>query len=196
MASPACFSALSKILLISVSFLAFFLSTFVLINPIQFQHLVHNLRPRCNLTQICPWYSVRPVLPDGTQSTAIYDIPRRMLHHLPSHVISYLSPTARLVAHTQSPRIIILDSVLPPRFRTHLLSRARVILRKKRQRYLNSSLNAQHVILSPYTDDDEVRSAFHYNSKDLRSLFHTDYLRISNQQFFPCPTVSGCHFRR
>lgn len=153
---------LRLLVLMFIPTLLLFFSIVVLYDSTRLLRLIQDIRPRCNLVQICPWYAVRPILSDGSQSTAIFDIPRRMLNHIPSHVVSFLSPTARLVTSIQRPRIIVYDSALPPRLQSHLLRRARAVLYTKRQRSNNASFETQQVILSPYAYEDEVRIVLHY----------------------------------
>lgn len=155
-------SPMRLFILMFIPALMLLLSVIALYDSIPLFQRVYDLRPNCNLTEICPWYAARPTLPDGSQSTAIFDVPRRMLHHIPPHVISFLSPTARLVTHIQRPRIIVYDSALPPRFQSHLLVRANAALYTKRKRHHNNSLESQQVVFSPDAYDDEVCIAFHY----------------------------------
>lgn len=155
-------SPLRLLILMLIPTLLLFFSVIILYDSARLFRLVQGIRPRCNLAQICPWYAVRPILPDGSQSTAIFDISRRMLNHIPSHVVSFLSPTARLVKSIQRPRIIVYDTALPPRLQSHLLRRARAALHTKRQRNNSTSFETQQAILSPYAYEDEVRIVLHY----------------------------------
>lgn len=118
--------------------------------------LLHDLRPHCNLTQICPWYAVRPTLPDGSPSSAVFDIPRHMLDYIPAHVVSFLSPTAFLVAHSHKPRILVFDSVLSVETQSQLLSRALNAFRVKQSN--KDAPSPQQIVLSPHFDEDEVRN--------------------------------------
>lgn len=101
---------------------------------------LNSMLPTCPLTQpVCPWYTRRPLLPDGTPASPVFDRTRYLFASatFPPHALKAHNRAAtiskRIDRPNGSPRILVIDNALSDKAINDLLFRANYVYSQYRR---------------------------------------------------------------
>lgn len=107
---------------------------------------VNGYRPRCELKDECPWYGIRPTLPDGTAASMVYDGARRLL--LSDKIVDIKD----LVTIVRSPPVFVYDVM-----KNSVVDELRVLAREALE---------QHPVHKPEDDNDAIKAVLECHFDD------------------------------